>query len=84
MAKVTGEANHKFWFKVPTLRNIALTAPYFHDSHVATLEEAVQTMAELQLGKILNDQEASDITAFLNSLSDTRSVTNLSMSETRN
>lgn len=81
LAQVTGDDNHNFWFKVPTLRNIALTAPYFHDGHVATLEEAVQTMAELQLGKTLNAQETSDITAFLNSLSDTRSVTKLSMSD---
>ena len=80
LAKVTGEAPHKFWFKVPTLRNIALTAPYFHDGAVASLEEAIQVMAELQLGKTLSDEETSDIAAFLNSLSDIKSATKVSMS----
>jgi cytochrome c peroxidase len=79
LEKVTGETSHKYWFKVPTLRNIALTAPYFHDGTVATLEDAIKTMAELQLGKKLSDQEVSDITIFLNSLSDIPSTTNVSM-----
>ncbi|MDX2465129.1 MAG: cytochrome c peroxidase [Porticoccus sp.] len=79
LAEITGDASHKYWFKVPTLRNIDLTAPYFHDGQIATLEEAIQTMAELQLGKILNDKETRDITVFLKSLSDTQSSTNVSM-----
>jgi cytochrome c peroxidase len=79
LAEITGDDNQKYWFKVPTLRNIELTAPYFHDGQVATLEEAVQVMAELQLGKTLNEQETSDITAFLKSLSDTRFSANVSM-----
>jgi len=80
LAKVTGETSQKYWFKVPTLRNIALTAPYFHDGQVATLEEAVKTMAELQLGKELSKEEISDISTFLNSLSDIKSGTQVSAS----
>lgn len=79
LQQVTGDVAHNQWFKVPTLRNIALTAPYFHDGSIGTLEQAVKTMAELQLGKTLSDQEISDISAFLNSLSDTQSVTKVSM-----
>jgi len=74
--QVTRDLTHNQWFKVPTLRNIALTAPYFHDDSISTLEQAVKTMAELQLGKTLSDQKVNDITASLSSLSDTRSATN--------
>jgi cytochrome c peroxidase len=55
-------------FKVPSLRNVARTAPYFHDGSVATLAEAVRIMARLQLGKSLADEEVRDIVTFLNSL----------------
>lgn len=79
LAEITGNDSHKYWFKVPTLRNIELTAPYFHDGQVATLEEAVQVMAELQLGKMLSEQETSDISAFLKSLTDISSKANVSM-----
>lgn len=65
---VTKNAADKMVFKVPMLRDIARTAPYFHDGKVKTLEEAVALMGELQLGKKLSKQEVSDITAFLNSL----------------
>ena len=65
---VTKNAADKMVFKVPMLRDIARTAPYFHDGKVKTLEEAVSLMGELQLGKKLSKQEVSDITAFLNSL----------------
>lgn len=58
----------KHMWKVPTLRNIALTAPYFHNGSVATLEEAVRVMAKLQLNKTLDAQQVSDIVAFLNAL----------------
>jgi len=81
LEKVSGIATQKYWFKVPTLRNIALTAPYFHDGSIATLEQAVQTMAELQLGKTLSEQETNDITAFLDSLSDIKSDTKLAISK---
>jgi len=66
--EVTKNEADKHFFKVPTLRNIALTAPYFHNGKVKTLEEAVKIMAKLQLDKELTDQQAGDITAFLNAL----------------
>ncbi|NTV94502.1 MAG: cytochrome-c peroxidase [Thiobacillus sp.] len=55
-------------FKVPTLRNVALTAPYFHNGSVANLDEAVRVMAKTQLGTGLGDADAKDITAFLEAL----------------
>ena len=61
------QADKHFW-KVPTLRNIALTAPYFHNGSVKTLDTAVKLMAKLQLGKDLSQQEQDDIVAFLNAL----------------
>ncbi len=56
-------------FKVPTLRNIALTAPYFHNGSVKTLDEAVRVMAKVQLNKELSNQQAEDLVAFLKGLS---------------
>lgn len=56
-------------FRVSMLRNIAATAPYFHDGSVADLREAVQVMADVQLGGRLPDADASAIVAFLRSLS---------------
>lgn len=68
--EVTKDNDDKFKFKVPTLRNIALTAPYFHDGKIATLPDAVKKMAWLQLGKELKDDEIKAIVAFLGSLTD--------------
>lgn len=68
--EVTKNEAEKFFFKVPSLRNIALTGPYFHDGKAATLEEAVTQMAWLQMGKKLTPDEVKSIVAFLNSLSD--------------
>jgi len=65
---VTGKDSDKFVFKVPTLRNISLTYPYFHDGAVWSLKEAVIIMADLQTGQKLSDDEANKITAFLASL----------------
>ncbi len=56
-------------FKVPSLRNVAQTAPYFHDGSVATLDDAIRIMARFQLGIDLDDDEVSDIASFLASLS---------------
>ncbi|MGQ9425267.1 cytochrome-c peroxidase [Gilvimarinus sp. F26214L] len=67
-AAVTGNEAERFSFKVPTLRNVALTYPYFHDGSVWTLEEAVDTMAEIQLGRDLSDKEIGKIVAFLKTL----------------
>lgn len=60
-------ADENLW-KVPTLRNIALTAPYFHNGSVKTLAQAVTLMAKLQLGKDLPKEDVADIAAFLNGL----------------
>lgn len=65
---VTREERDRYFFKVPTLRNVALTMPYFHDGSVQTLEEAVSVMAEYQLGRSLQEQEVAQIIAFLESL----------------
>jgi len=56
-------------FKVPQLRNVAMTPPYFHDGSVAKLDDAVRVMARLQLGKKLSDEDVAHIVAFLESLS---------------
>lgn len=65
---VTQKEQDKFKFKVPTLRNIAQTAPYFHDGSAETLEEAVRVMGTYQVGKHFTNQEVSDIAAFLKTL----------------
>ncbi|RME02957.1 MAG: hypothetical protein D6805_08125 [Planctomycetota bacterium] len=71
-AAVTKNKAEKYFFKVPSLRNVALTAPYFHDGAVKTLEEAVEKMAWLQLGKKLKEEEVQAITAFLKTLNGKR------------
>lgn len=65
---VTGREQDKHAFKVPTLRNVALTAPYLHDGSVSSLGEVVSTMAWYELGAELDDGEVSLIVAFLESL----------------
>ena len=70
-AEVTKNEADKFFFKVPSLRNIAQTGPYFHDGKVTTLDDAIRLMAEHQVGKALTDQEVSEIRAFLGSLTGT-------------
>jgi cytochrome c peroxidase len=69
LAEVTKKETDEHLFKVPTLRNIAFTAPYFHNGSVKTLEEAVKIMAKLQLDKELSKEEVADIVAFLEGLS---------------
>lgn len=68
LARRTQRDDDRQVFKVPTLHNVALTAPYFHDGSVATLEEAVVQMGELQAGRQLGEQDVDDIVAFLGSL----------------
>ena len=72
---VTNNPADKYVFKVPSLRNITKTAPYFHDGAVAELDEAVAQMAWMQLGRKLSDQEVSEIVAFLGALEDTHTIT---------
>ena len=67
-AAVTGEDADRMRFKVPSLRNVELTYPYFHDGAAATLEEAVVTMGRLQLGRDYGEEEVADIVAFLKTL----------------
>ncbi|HYX02671.1 MAG TPA: cytochrome c peroxidase [Reyranella sp.] len=67
-AEVTNNEADLYMFKVPSLRNVAMTPPYFHDGSVATLPEAVKVMARVQLGAKLEDKDAGDIVAFLTSL----------------
>ncbi|KJV07853.1 cytochrome-c peroxidase [Methylocucumis oryzae] len=68
LAEVTKNPADEGMWKVPTLRNIALTAPYFHNGSVKTLDKAVTLMAKLQLNKDLSKEEVADIVEFLNAL----------------
>jgi len=65
---VTGNETDKQLFKVSILRNVALTAPYFHNGSVKTLDEAVRVMARLQLKQTLSNEQVDDIVVFLNAL----------------
>lgn len=65
---VTSKAHDMNRFKVPTLRNIALTAPYFHDGSAETLDDAVAAMAQYQVGVTLSKSEVEDISAYLKTL----------------
>jgi cytochrome c peroxidase len=67
---VTKNEADKFVFKVPSLKNVAMTYPYFHDGKVATLTEAIEKMAYHQLGKELPKDEVASIAKFLETLSD--------------
>lgn len=65
---VTGKEADKMVFKVPTLRNIELTYPYFHDGSVWSLAEAVNTMSDVQLGQKFSTEETAQVVAFLKTL----------------
>lgn len=65
---VTHDASDRLVFRVPSLRNVGRTAPYFHDGSAPTLEEAVDTMASVQLGIDLTTSETSRVVAFLRTL----------------
>lgn len=66
--EVTHQNSDRNMFVVPSLRNAELTAPYFHNGSVKSLDEAVRVMARTQLGKALTDAQVHDIVAFLDSL----------------
>lgn len=72
---VTKLESDKYVFKVPMLRNITLTAPYFHDGEVASLAEAVDQMGYLQLNKKLQDEEINNILRFMTTLADAKLTT---------
>jgi cytochrome c peroxidase len=65
---VTHHEEDRYVFKVPSLRNVALTAPYFHDGSAGTLDQAVDVMAKYQLGRTLSSTERSQLVAFLKTL----------------
>lgn len=67
-AGVSGDDVDRMKFKVPTLRNVELTYPYFHDGAANTLSEAVETMGRLQLGRKFTKEEVKDIVTFLKTL----------------
>jgi cytochrome c peroxidase len=67
-AAVTGKDEDRFNYKVPTLRNVEMTYPYFHDGAANTLTEAVDVMGRLQLGKKFTKDENAKIVAFLKTL----------------
>ncbi len=66
--EVTKKDEDKNLWRVPTWRNVALTAPYFHNGKVKTLDEAVRVMAKTQLDMELKEDQVSDVVAFLNAL----------------
>jgi cytochrome c peroxidase len=65
---ITKLEEDRYFFKVPSLRNVAVTAPYLHDASSATLEETIGIMARYQLGKTLGAPDISKIAAFLRTL----------------
>lgn len=69
--EVTGREGDKMLFKVPSLRNIAMTGPYFHDGSVEHLSDAVRLMGEHQLGRTFTQPEIASMVTFLNALTGT-------------
>jgi cytochrome c peroxidase len=65
---VTKDEADRFNFKVPTLRNVDMTYPYFHDGAADTLTEAVDVMGRIQLGRKFTKTENAQIVAFLKTL----------------
>lgn len=68
LAEVTGVEDDRYVFRVAPLRNVALTAPYFHDGSAATLEEAIAIMGSSQLGRRFNQDEITALVAYMESL----------------
>jgi len=65
---LTHQQRDRMYFKVPTLRNVERTGPWFHDGHVRTIQQAVRLMAQYQTGHPLSDADVQSITTFLNAL----------------
>jgi cytochrome c peroxidase len=72
---VTRNEADRYEFRVPPLRNVALAAPYFHDASAGTMEQAVATMANYQLGVDLSGDEIAKIVKFLNTLTGINTLT---------
>ena len=69
---VTGQEEDRYVFKVPSLRNVEVTAPYFHDGSAETLSDAVKTMMKYELGRVAESQEVDLIIKFLTTLTGER------------
>src|SRR5690606_1633897 len=67
-AAVTGREEDRYVFRIAPLRNVALTAPYFHDGSAATLHDAVSIMGRVQLNQRFTEEEVEAVVAFLESL----------------
>ena len=65
---VTGKEEDRFAFKVPTLRNVELTSPYFHDGSATSLDQAVKVMVKYQLGRELPQEDIDSLIEFLTTL----------------
>ena len=65
---VTGQEQDRYVFRVPSLRNVELTSPYFHDGTAETLEQAIGVMAKYQLGRPLTSEQTNLIIQFLKTL----------------
>lgn len=68
LAEVTGDSADRYMFRIAPLRNVALTAPYFHDGSAASLHEAVEIMGQSQLNQTFTPEEVDALVAFLESL----------------
>jgi cytochrome c peroxidase len=68
VAGLTGKDADRMKFKVPTLRNVEMTYPYFHDGEATSLEQAVEIMGKLQVGRAYSKDEVAKIVAFLKTL----------------
>ena len=71
LERVTKSPSDRHVFKVPSLRNVAMTPPYFHDGSVEDLDQAIRVMGKVQLNKDLSAAEVSTLRAFLESLTGT-------------
>ena len=65
---VTKKEQDRYYFRVPSLRNVELTAPYLHDGSIETLEEMIDIMGKYQLGREIPESDKKDIAAFLSTL----------------
>lgn len=65
---VTGDEFDEYHFRTPTLRNVAVTYPYFHNGSIDNLHDAVNLMGEQMLGQAFSDDETEDLVAFLHAL----------------
>ncbi len=65
---VTKDEDDRYTFKVPSLRNVALTAPYMHDGNISNLKDMISKMGRLQLGQDIDEKEVDAIVAFLHTL----------------